>query len=138
MTGTLANLFNTTFDATGALCAETDPEAFFPAPGDHSTALRAKRVCNDCQLLTECLSEAVVRNYTDGIWGGSTPTERNAIRKDKAIPLQFRIQKHISKIHTQFAEADRKEEVRKLRESLKKSTKDKARRSLRKIEVGSK
>lgn len=138
MTGTLANLFNTTFDATGALCAETDPEAFFPIPGDTATTLRAKQVCIQCPLITQCLTEAVVRNYTDGIWGGATASERSAMRRDSQTPLELRIKKHISKMHAQFAEVERKKEVRKLRESFRKSEKDKARRSLRAIEVGSK
>ena len=138
MTGQMAKSFGTVFDATGASCAETDPEAFFPTPGDNQGTVQAKRVCNGCPLLTECLTEAIVRKYDYGIWGGATPTERGAIRRNNGTPLELRIKNHIIKLNTKFADMERREEARILSESLRRSEKDKARRSLRAIEVGTK
>jgi len=138
MTGQMTKLFGAVFDATGALCAETDPEAFFPTPGDNQGTLQAKRVCNGCPLITECLTEAIVRKYDYGIWGGATPTERANMRRIRDVPLEQRIEKHIIKLNTKFADMERRERARILSESLRRSEKDKARRSLRAIEVGTK
>ena len=56
-----------------ALCAETDPEAFFPQPGDNGHAARA--VCGKCELSAACLDYALT-NPVDGIWGGTSTIER--------------------------------------------------------------
>ncbi|MCA1694976.1 MAG: WhiB family transcriptional regulator, partial [Actinobacteria bacterium] len=36
-----------------ALCAQTDPEAFFPEKG--GSTREAKRICTGCEVKTECL-----------------------------------------------------------------------------------
>ena len=36
-----------------ALCAQTDPEAFFPEKG--GSTREAKRVCSSCEVKVECL-----------------------------------------------------------------------------------
>ena len=40
-----------------ALCAQTDPEAFFPEKG--GSTREAKRVCMSCDVRPECLSYAL-------------------------------------------------------------------------------
>jgi hypothetical protein len=62
-----------------ALCAETDPEAFFPGKGG-STAL-AKRVCAACEVRAECLQDALDRREPFGIWGGKSERERRRLGK---------------------------------------------------------
>lgn len=63
---------------TGALCAQTDPEVFFPAKGD---SLRpARRTCMACDVRPDCLDYALARPELEGIWGGTTYRERRAIR----------------------------------------------------------
>ena len=37
---------------------------------------RAKAVCGVCPVSDECLSDALGRGESDGIWGGLTPDER--------------------------------------------------------------
>jgi WhiB family redox-sensing transcriptional regulator len=57
-----------------ALCAQTDPEAFFPEKGGSIRA--AKRVCQACELRTECLEHAIENDEQHGIWGGLSVNER--------------------------------------------------------------
>ena len=40
-----------------ALCAQTDPEAFFPEKG--GSTREAKRVCRSCEVRAECLEYAL-------------------------------------------------------------------------------
>jgi WhiB family redox-sensing transcriptional regulator len=60
-----------------ALCAQTDPEAFFPEPGRLAHA--AKRICARCDVRAECLQHALTHHEAYGIWGGLTPNERAAL-----------------------------------------------------------
>lgn len=64
-----------------ALCAETDPEVFFPDKGE-STA-PAKRVCMGCEVRTECLNDALSHGERYGIWGGKSERERRKIKRDR-------------------------------------------------------
>ena len=57
-----------------ALCAQTDPEIFFPDKGESTTA--AKRVCVGCEVRAECLQEALDRGERFGVWGGLSERER--------------------------------------------------------------
>ncbi len=62
-----------------ALCAQTDPEAFFPERG-HATARAAKRICAACPVITACRQYAVANNLQHGVWGGTTERERRRLR----------------------------------------------------------
>lgn len=57
-----------------AICAQTDPEEFFPDKGG-STAI-AKRICNTCPVQAECLDHALIHQEQFGIWGGTSERER--------------------------------------------------------------
>ena len=61
-----------------ALCAETDPEAFFPEKG--GSTREAKRVCNGCTVRAECLEFALTNDERFGIWGGLSERERRRLR----------------------------------------------------------
>ncbi|MBL1073826.1 WhiB family transcriptional regulator [Nocardia sp. 2] len=58
-----------------ALCAETDPDAFFPDRGESTRA--AKRICAQCDVRRQCLDYALAHDHRFGIWGGLTPRERH-------------------------------------------------------------
>ena len=60
-----------------ALCAQTDPEAFFPEKG--GSTREAKRVCLTCDVRGDCLEYALSMREPEGVWGGRTFTERRAI-----------------------------------------------------------
>ena len=53
-----------------ALCAQTDPEAFFPEKG--GSTREAKRICQSCEVRDECLEYALEHDERFGIWGGIT------------------------------------------------------------------
>jgi WhiB family transcriptional regulator, redox-sensing transcriptional regulator len=61
-----------------ALCAETDPEAFFPEKG--GSTREAKRVCVGCEVRSECLEFALRNDERFGIWGGLSERERRRLR----------------------------------------------------------
>jgi WhiB family redox-sensing transcriptional regulator len=62
-----------------ALCAQTDPELWFPEPGVNATT--AKLICSWCPVREACLAEALDRNEQDGVWGGLSPEERRRLRR---------------------------------------------------------
>ena len=62
-----------------ALCAQTDPEAFFPEKGG-STG-EAKKVCLYCDVRGECLEYALAHDERFGIWGGLSERERRKLKK---------------------------------------------------------
>jgi len=62
-----------------ALCAETDPEMFFPDQGEPSGP--AKRVCAACQVRAECLQYALDRGERFGVWGGLSERERRVLAR---------------------------------------------------------
>ena len=66
------------FDLNLALCAQTDPEIFFPEKG--GAVNLAKQVCNSCEVKLDCLAWAVQNDEKYGIWGGTTPQERERLR----------------------------------------------------------
>ena len=62
-----------------ALCAETDPEAFFPEKG--GSTREAKRVCIGCDVRAECLEYALEHDERFGIWGGLSERERRKLKR---------------------------------------------------------
>jgi WhiB family redox-sensing transcriptional regulator len=68
-----------------ALCAETDPEAFFPEKG--GSTREAKRVCVGCAVRVECLNYALENDERFGIWGGLSERERRRVRLQRREAL---------------------------------------------------
>ena len=62
-----------------ALCAQTDPEAFFPEKG--GSTREAKKVCLTCDVRSECLEYALMNDERFGIWGGLSERERRKLKK---------------------------------------------------------
>lgn len=82
MTATLPHVDSGNEWRDSALCAQTDPDIFFPDKGDN--AAEAKRVCSFCEVREECLADALIRpSWADqyGVRGGFSPRERDKIRK---------------------------------------------------------
>mgnify|MGYP006281360343 CR=1 FL=1 len=65
-----------------ALCAQTDPEAFFPEKG--GSTREAKRVCLSCEVRAECLEYAIEHDERFGIWGGLSERERRRMKRRSA------------------------------------------------------
>ena len=62
-----------------ALCAQTDPEAFFPEKG--GSTREAKKICQQCEVKSECLEYALANDERFGIWGGLSERERRRLRR---------------------------------------------------------
>jgi WhiB family redox-sensing transcriptional regulator len=62
-----------------ALCAQTDPEAFFPEKG--GSTREAKKVCRACEVRAECLEYALQHDERFGIWGGLSERERRKLKR---------------------------------------------------------
>jgi WhiB family redox-sensing transcriptional regulator len=62
-----------------ALCAQTDPEAFFPEKG--GSTREAKRICSGCEVRAECLEFALAHDERFGIWGGLSERERRRLKR---------------------------------------------------------
>lgn len=61
---------------------EPDPEIFFPATRseeDRQRATEALTICRRCPVQRDCLAWAIAAD-ADGIWGGTTTTQRNTAR----------------------------------------------------------
>lgn len=74
-----------------ALCAQTDPELFFPTRGGSNAD--AKRVCAGCIARVACLDHALAHETlgvdasTAGVWGGMSRHERvNELRRRGRVP----------------------------------------------------
>jgi WhiB family redox-sensing transcriptional regulator len=62
-----------------ALCAQTDPEAFFPEKG--GSTREAKKICQSCEVRAECLEYALAHDERFGIWGGLSERERRRLKR---------------------------------------------------------
>ena len=70
----------------GALCAQSDPEAWFVEAGDKGTVARG--ICARCTVRDQCLDLALELETEwgvsrHGIWGGTSPRERDAIARQR-------------------------------------------------------
>lgn len=82
----LWGLFDNTSDVSWqhkALCAQTDPEAFFPEKG--GSTKDAKRVCAHCEVRDQCLAWAIEHDERFGIWGGLSERERRKYKRDHGL-----------------------------------------------------
>jgi WhiB family redox-sensing transcriptional regulator len=80
VTGSAAN-----WRSAGA-CLSADPDLFFPISsvglGEQQIA-RAKVICAGCRVRQECLEFAFAHDQLYGIWGGTTPEDRQRERRRK-------------------------------------------------------
>ena len=71
---------------SAAACLLADPDLFFPisstGPAERQIA-RAKTICARCPVRQECLEFALGQGLAYGIWGGTTPEDRQRDRRRK-------------------------------------------------------
>ncbi|MGY0065558.1 WhiB family transcriptional regulator [Streptomyces sp. QTS137] len=69
---------------TRAACRDEDPDLFFPI-GTSGPALfqteQAKAVCRRCPVQQQCLDWAMESGQSLGVWGGTSETERRALKR---------------------------------------------------------
>ena len=61
------------------LCAQVDPELFFPDLG--APTREAKAVCAGCEVRVECLAYALAHREGHGVWGGCSERERRRMHR---------------------------------------------------------
>jgi WhiB family redox-sensing transcriptional regulator len=61
-----------------ALCAQADPEAWFPEKG--GSTRDPKRVCWSCEVRAECLGYALEHDERFGVWGALSERERRRLK----------------------------------------------------------
>ena len=64
------------------LCAQTDPEAFFPEKG--GSTREAKKICAGCPVRQKCLDHALANHERHGIWGGLSERDRRKLERGAA------------------------------------------------------
>jgi WhiB family transcriptional regulator, redox-sensing transcriptional regulator len=60
-------------------CRNYPPAVFFPSDGVGVD--RARKICNGCPVLDECLEFALDQRIEHGVWGGASERERRRILK---------------------------------------------------------
>lgn len=66
-----------------ALCAEVDPDLFFPEKGDDVS--RVKRICKACDVKKECLKYSLDNDERFGVWGGLSEHNRRKLRAERKL-----------------------------------------------------
>lgn len=69
-----------------AACRGAGPDLFFlnedERGANHIKLAEARTVCFTCKVQKECLDFAVENNIKSGIWAGTTPLQRKALRRE--------------------------------------------------------
>jgi len=68
------------------ICAQTDPEIFYPEKG--GSTREAKRVCLGCDVRDQCLQYALDHDERFGIWGGLSQRERRRLKRGDLTVLK--------------------------------------------------
>lgn len=69
-------------------CRDTSPAVFFPSDG--AGVERARAICANCPVATECLEYALVLHIDHGVWGGCSERERRRIAKRRRLEAERR------------------------------------------------
>lgn len=73
--------------ADSALCRQNRPDDLFVKGAAQN---RAKQICGQCPVRTECLSEALDNKVEWGVWGGMTERERRALLRRRPNVTSWR------------------------------------------------
>jgi len=73
-------------DVSLALCAQTEPDLYFPegtAGSITRQVLEAKKLCFECPILNLCFESAIKTPMIEdwGVWGGTSRNERTTMRR---------------------------------------------------------
>ncbi|MER6913351.1 WhiB family transcriptional regulator [Streptomyces sp. NPDC000594] len=67
----------------------TDPELFFPEPDEIDRITAAKSICAQCPVRRTCLDSALENGDRDGVRGGLTEEERDALHSKLPERLDY-------------------------------------------------
>lgn len=62
-----------------ALCAQTDPDLFYPDRAGSAEEKQAKAICRKCELRPKCLQWALETRELYGVWGGASQADRSVM-----------------------------------------------------------
>lgn len=90
-----AQLWRELMDATKTApsippCQTSDPDAWFPEQShtdpyaNTQSYYLAKKLCDQCPVKAQCLAYALANEEEFGMWGGTTPRQRQAMRDRRA------------------------------------------------------
>jgi WhiB family redox-sensing transcriptional regulator len=72
-----------------AACLDHEPELFFPpGPSAVDHIAQAQAICRGCPVAGDCLQEALADPTLLGVWGGTSETERAALRRSGSAPTR--------------------------------------------------
>ena len=69
-----------------AACRGMDPNIFFP--GEYEPYGPAREVCRRCEVIGDCLDDALAMSVSvdiAGMYGGLTPSERRSLRRGRPV-----------------------------------------------------
>jgi len=96
------------------LCAQVDPELFFPERGDNTISKVAKAICAECPFKKPC-AEYALHFEIRGIWGGTSEQDRNVLARKRGITRRVVVSLDMIKepSETPAAQAKRRARARK-------------------------
>jgi WhiB family redox-sensing transcriptional regulator len=65
-----------------AVCAQVDPDTWFPEKG--GSTRDPKAICAGCPVRQQCLDYALEHDERFGIWGGVSERQRRQLKKARA------------------------------------------------------
>lgn len=68
-----------------ALCAQADPDEWFPERG--ASSKMAKSICERCTVAADCLEAALENEERYGIWGGLSYEERREMLAERGVEV---------------------------------------------------
>jgi len=69
---------------TGGVCAQVDPELWFPEKG--GSTREAKALCTGCPVQVQCLAYALANDERFGVWGGASERDRRRMKRSATRP----------------------------------------------------
>ena len=69
---------------TGGVCAQVDPELWFPEKG--GSTREAKALCTGCPVQVQCLAYALANDERFGVWGGASERDRRRMKRTTTRP----------------------------------------------------
>lgn len=67
-------------------CRNFPPAMFFPSDG--AGVERARAICADCPVVSDCLEYALTEHIDHGVWGGCSERERRRIAKRRRLEVR--------------------------------------------------
>lgn len=68
-----------------AACLDHEPELFFPpGPAAIDHIAQAQAICRGCPVASDCLTVALADPTLVGVWGGTSDSQRAALRRTTA------------------------------------------------------